>query len=241
MTIPTIPSLAHEILITHLDEAIAKFVNGEIYYIIGISVVVGKSVVVFQIQRQASNLSRYTTVLHGKTTQGPTGDVEYDDVKTTLLGFIDAFEAIHGFRSHERPDQMFVYRGGVTTQEVTVEFVFPNADEMQSKAKKNYDALVAAEAAEDKRRQEVFEQAVNLLWEKTLQKVAALIRKAADAGESRVDVYDTNEHIWSDHDDDGAVGVVFQRLRQFLRARGYTVAEDNTNSGHLLVVTLIGS
>ena len=119
MTVPTMPCLAHEIQINHLDEAIAKFVNGEIDYIVCTGVREDTRENIFQITRNlfCSTTASYTTVEFGSTGQhGPVGIIVYDDVKKTMLDFIDAFEAHHGLRSHEQPEKMFIYIGGCTVR-----------------------------------------------------------------------------------------------------------------------------
>jgi hypothetical protein len=118
MTVPTIPCLAHEIQINHLDEAIAKFVNGEIDYIVCTGVRDDERENLFQITRNHSDTTNYTTVLFrgfGKR-RGLAGIITCDDVKDTLLLYIDAFEGAHGLRSHEQPEKMFIYICGRSPQ-----------------------------------------------------------------------------------------------------------------------------
>ena len=124
-TIPIITRRDHEIQINHLDEAITMFVNGDIDYIVGTGVRNDTRVIFFHITRSRTDATAYTTserrpYFH----RGPGGSVEYADVKRTLLGFIDAFETAYGYRSHERPEQMFIYLGGVIDQSHWLKGIF---------------------------------------------------------------------------------------------------------------------
>ena len=139
MTAPIAPCLDHEIQINHLDEAIAKFVSGEIDYIVCTGVRDDERENIFQIMRGHPDTTNYTTLLFRGfgNLPGRTGIITCDDVKDTMRLYIDAFEGAHGFRSHEQPEKMFIYICGrfdgtypTSPQEAIEEFVFPNADEM---------------------------------------------------------------------------------------------------------------
>jgi hypothetical protein len=108
----------HEVQIDHVHEAITKFVNGEIDYIVGTS---AAEVPFFQLQRTDNDATRYFTVVYrGVGHSGPEGTVVYDDVRKTLLDFIDTIEAAHGFRSHEDHTRRFIYLGGLAEAKTTV-------------------------------------------------------------------------------------------------------------------------
>jgi len=254
MTAPIIPCLDHEIQINHLDEAIAKFVTGEIDYIVCTGVREDTRENIFQITRKLLCFLQacYTTVEFGSPGQrGPVGIIVYDDVKKTMLDFIDAFEAHHGLRSHEQPEKMFIYIGGCTVrvtefkdpgnQEIVMaeEFVFPNATEMLALATATRDAIKLAEREKEDRLVAKWNKKVMILWDKTLPKVAALIQKAAVAGESTVVVYDNSDQDMSSDDLDSVEEGVSRKLHRFLQDKGYTVVKDSTDLYTCLTVVII--
>ena len=114
MSAPIIPHLDHEMQINHLDDAVAKFVNSEIDYILVTGVRYEERENIIQIQRSSLSSKMYVVVVFGG--RGKIGDyagvVTYDEIKHTMFQYINELEADHGPRTHEQPEKMFIYIGG---------------------------------------------------------------------------------------------------------------------------------
>lgn len=123
-----------------------------------------------------------------------------------------------------------------------LEFVFPDATEMQTAAKKNYDARVAAEAAEEKIRKDAFDQKVQAIWDDIIPRVACRIRDAVDAGMKEAIVFQSRRlraSVLYENEAckiDIAIGL---KVYRFLDGLGYPVRSNTDNDGHSLVVILI--
>ena len=119
------------------------------------------------------------------------------------------------------------------------EFVFPNATEMLALATATRDAIKLAEREKEDRLVAKWNKKVMILWDKTLPKVAALIQKAAVAGESTVVVYDNSDQDMSSDDLDSVEEEVSRKLHHFLQDKGYTVVKDSTDLYTCLTVVII--
>lgn len=109
-----IAKLDHEIQIDHLEEAIAKFLKGEIDYITANAPPKNERVNFFFIMRDQDDATKFSVEVNNNVIDDHhnAGTITFEAIRHEALNLIGDFETKYGIRNHENMERAIIFVGG---------------------------------------------------------------------------------------------------------------------------------